>query len=194
MCILIFFKDLIEFITIWLLFYVFWFWCRKACGILAPSPGIEFVPPALEGKVLTIALPGKFFIICILRSYLERKSIDFINHPRDSCVIHKGGRSPVRQTWGSGLREVDICPRSPRRESSPARSELTEVRYDFPCTENGSGFKGHLVFFQRGPPGTLWKEWRCLHPSTEIQGVSHHLWEESPALSSLPFLRQRSCD
>ena len=148
MCILIFFKDLIEFITIWLLFYVFWVLGCKARGILAPRPGTEFAPPALEGKVLTIALPGKFFIIRILKSYLERRSIVFINHPRDSCVIHRGGRSPTRQTWGSGLREVDVCPRSPRRKLSPAWSDLTEVRYDFPCTANGSGFSGSLVFFQ----------------------------------------------
>ena len=32
---------------------------REACGILALWPGIETVPPALEGKVLTTGLPGK---------------------------------------------------------------------------------------------------------------------------------------
>ena len=32
---------------------------HEACGILAPWPGIETVPPALEGKVLTTRLPGK---------------------------------------------------------------------------------------------------------------------------------------
>ena len=38
------------------------FWCFdcKPCGILAPRPGIEPTPPALEGKVLTTGLPGKF--------------------------------------------------------------------------------------------------------------------------------------
>ena len=39
-----------------LLFYVFG---PKACGILAPQPGIELTPPALEGEVLTSGLPGK---------------------------------------------------------------------------------------------------------------------------------------
>ena len=115
MCILIFFKDLIEFITIWLLFYVFWLFGRKACGILAPRSGIEFAPPALGGEVLTIPLPGKFFITCIVKiilkkkNHLERRSVDFINHPRDSFVIHKWGRNPVRQTGGSGLEKLTLA-------------------------------------------------------------------------------------
>ena len=31
----------------------------KACGILAPQPGIKLIPAALEGKVLTTGPPGK---------------------------------------------------------------------------------------------------------------------------------------
>ena len=42
-----------------LFFYVFWFFGRKAHGFLAPRPGIEPAPPALEGKVLTTGPPGK---------------------------------------------------------------------------------------------------------------------------------------
>ena len=45
------FKDFIELVTILLLFYVF--------GILASQPGIEPVPPILEGAVLATGLPGK---------------------------------------------------------------------------------------------------------------------------------------
>ena len=54
-----FLKSFIEFVTILLLFYVLVFWLRVACGILAPWPGIEPVPPALEGEVLTTGPPGK---------------------------------------------------------------------------------------------------------------------------------------
>ena len=43
------FRVFIEFLTILLLFYVLFF-DYKACGILAPWPGIEPKPPALEGK------------------------------------------------------------------------------------------------------------------------------------------------
>ena len=32
---------------------MFWFFGHEACGILAPRPGIEPAPPALEGEVLT---------------------------------------------------------------------------------------------------------------------------------------------
>ena len=38
---------------------MFWFFELEACGILAPQPGIEPTPPAVEGEVLTIGLPGK---------------------------------------------------------------------------------------------------------------------------------------
>ena len=38
---------------------MFWFFGRKACGILALWPGIIPAAPALEGKVLTTGLPGK---------------------------------------------------------------------------------------------------------------------------------------
>ena len=48
----------IEFVTILLLFCALVFW-PEACGILAPWPGIEPTPPALEGKVLTTGPPGK---------------------------------------------------------------------------------------------------------------------------------------
>ena len=38
---------------------MFWFFGPGACGILAPQPGIEPAPPALEGKVLTTGPPEK---------------------------------------------------------------------------------------------------------------------------------------
>ena len=37
----------------------FWIFGHEACGILAPRPGIEPAPPALEGEVLTTGPPGK---------------------------------------------------------------------------------------------------------------------------------------
>ena len=39
--------------------FMFWFCGREACGILAPRPGVEPTPPALEGEVLTTEPPGK---------------------------------------------------------------------------------------------------------------------------------------
>ena len=41
------FKVFIELVTVVLQFYVLGFFGHKACGILAPWPGIEFVPIAL---------------------------------------------------------------------------------------------------------------------------------------------------
>ena len=39
--------------------FCFRFFDREACGILAPQPGIEPAPPALEGEVSTTGPPGK---------------------------------------------------------------------------------------------------------------------------------------
>ena len=57
------FKVFIEFVTIFLLFhgFKFLFFDRKACGLLVPQPGIEPVPLALAGRVLTPGLPGQSF-------------------------------------------------------------------------------------------------------------------------------------
>ena len=38
---------------------MFWSFGHKACGIVAPQPGIELASPALEGDVLTTGPPGK---------------------------------------------------------------------------------------------------------------------------------------
>ena len=38
---------------------MFWFFGRKACGIVAPQPEIKPAFPALEGKVLPTGPPGK---------------------------------------------------------------------------------------------------------------------------------------
>ena len=61
--------------TILLLFYgvFFGFFGRQACGILAPWPGIEPAPPALEGKVLTTGPPGKALHVS-LRTELKAKA------------------------------------------------------------------------------------------------------------------------
>ena len=52
------FKVFIEFVSILFLFNVLVFGC-KVYGILAPWPGIEPAPLALEGEVLTTGPPGK---------------------------------------------------------------------------------------------------------------------------------------
>ena len=45
-------KAFIEFITVLLLFNVFFSSCHKACGVLAPRPGNEPAPPALGKQSL----------------------------------------------------------------------------------------------------------------------------------------------
>ena len=42
---------------------MFWFFKHKACGILAPQPGIEPSLPALEGDFLTTGPPGIYLLL-----------------------------------------------------------------------------------------------------------------------------------
>ena len=44
---------------------MFWFFGLEACGILAPQPGIEPVPPALEDEVLTTGPLGKSLLVTL---------------------------------------------------------------------------------------------------------------------------------
>ena len=40
-----------------------WFFGREACGILAPRPGIEPAPPALEGKSQPLNHQGSLSLV-----------------------------------------------------------------------------------------------------------------------------------
>ena len=53
------FKVFVEFVTILLLFFMFWFFGLEACGILAPWPRIQPTTPVLEVELLISRLPGK---------------------------------------------------------------------------------------------------------------------------------------
>ena len=46
------------------LFVLFCYFCHQACGTLAPQPGTEPAPPALEGEVLTTGEPEKSQELC----------------------------------------------------------------------------------------------------------------------------------
>ena len=80
---------------------------HKACGILAPQPGIEPLPSALEGEVLTIGPPGKShwhssrIIICCLSCGLKITNLPWWEDRKASAYnagdlgsISVSGRSP----------------------------------------------------------------------------------------------------
>ena len=52
---------------------MFWYFGHEACGILAPQPGIEPAPPALEGKVLTTDRQGSPFFAISSNIQLQRR-------------------------------------------------------------------------------------------------------------------------
>ena len=53
------FKVFLEFVTIWFLVFIFYFFGHKACGILAQGSRIKPLPLTLEGQVLTTGSLGK---------------------------------------------------------------------------------------------------------------------------------------
>ena len=59
------FKVFIEFVMIFILFYVLVFGL-EACGIIAPQPGVEPTSYALEGEILTTGPLGKSLYVYIL--------------------------------------------------------------------------------------------------------------------------------
>ena len=64
---------------------MFWFFGYEACGTLAPWPGIEPAPSALEGKVLTTGPPGKSPIQIINLKYQDvRYAIE--SHVVEVCI------------------------------------------------------------------------------------------------------------
>ena len=65
------FKVFIEFVSIWLLFYVLFCFSYKACGMLSPWPGTEPASPAMEGEVLNSGPPGQSLSV-IFRSIETR--------------------------------------------------------------------------------------------------------------------------
>ena len=57
------FKAFIELLTILFLFYALDFLAMWRVRILAPWPGVEPAPPALQDEVLTTEQPGNAIII-----------------------------------------------------------------------------------------------------------------------------------
>ena len=60
-------KVFIEFVTVLLLLYVFFFLGHEECGILAPCSGIEPTPSELEGEVLITGPPGKSVMLVFIK-------------------------------------------------------------------------------------------------------------------------------
>ena len=69
-----------------------WSGC-KACGILAPQPGVKPARPALEGKVFATGLPGKshyqgiFFNLTFV-SERKKKAIWFFKYPSWIIIMY----------------------------------------------------------------------------------------------------------
>ena len=82
------FKIFIEFVTVLLLFLCFGFLATRHVRFLAPWPGIEPTPPALEGKVLTTGPSWKIpsLQLCISTSSSLQLQIVFTASCARHCV------------------------------------------------------------------------------------------------------------
>ena len=63
-------KVFTEFVTLLLLLFLFWFFGHKACGILAPWPGNEQHPAALESKVPATGLPRRSQAQLLIQAFI----------------------------------------------------------------------------------------------------------------------------
>lgn len=74
------FKSLLLNLLQYRLYFMFQFFGWEACGLLAPPPGTEPTPSALEGKILPIGPLGKSqaFLI-VLRTFCFESWLTFIS-------------------------------------------------------------------------------------------------------------------
>ena len=61
---------------------MFWFFGHEACGILAPQPGMEPTPSALEGEMPTTRLPGTLLLNILSKDYIVRLNPTNVNKSR----------------------------------------------------------------------------------------------------------------
>ena len=66
---------------------MFWSFGREACGVLAPLPGIEPAPSALEGKVLTTGPPGKSQVQCFETEQAKHRFLYLFSSLLSSCLV-----------------------------------------------------------------------------------------------------------
>ena len=84
----IFLKSLLNFLQ-YCFCLMFQFFGQEACGILAPSPGIEPISPALEDEVLTTGAPASPRTH-VFQSWWPRSTkarVDQPSHPASSPVL-----------------------------------------------------------------------------------------------------------
>ena len=124
---------------------MFWFFGHEACGILAPRPGIEPAPPALEGEVLTTGPAGKSLHG---HSYcsLGQQSLSLPRHafqgPGHGASLRRTGQSRGRpgaqvppplagsprapvQSWTMRLATPNICSDGASGTHQDTRSQVT---------------------------------------------------------------------
>ena len=79
--------------------FMFWLPGWKACGILAPWPGMEATLPALEGEVLTTGSPGKSLNSCCFKPLSLRQ---LVTAAIGWSVQHTGDDGGLMAEWWRG--------------------------------------------------------------------------------------------
>ena len=156
-----------------------WIFGHVACGTLAPQPGIEPIPPALEGKVLTTGQPGKSQI-CFFRFHFSvgRAMVAGVCSACAPKVPQEtGSHLPLALLWGS---------RSPGLASAgvqPVASGQPLLRSRPPTSCGHRALRPQDPWLR--PPGSeaflAWKaSWVCWHqPRVEEDwpGCWEHTWK-----------------
>jgi len=117
----IFLKSLLNFLQ-YCFCLMFQFFGQEACGILAPSPGIEPISPALEDEVLTTGAPGspRTHVFQSWWPWSTKARVNQPSHPASSpillllfphfcnSVVTTGDMQSLRRELGHN-REIDNC-------------------------------------------------------------------------------------
>ena len=117
--------------------FMLWFFGQKACGILAPWPGIKSAPLALESKVSTIGPLWKSLCICI-------------------AYGDTGGKDPVCQC--RSLKRGRFNPGSGR---SPGGGNGNPLQYS--CLQNPIDMGAWRATVHRVAKSQTWLKQRSIH-------------------------------
>ena len=159
--------------------FMFWFFGHETCGILAPWPGIEPTPLALEGKVLTTGPPGKpldWTLEC--GRWTGQASSRGLVGPSGDAPL-----APFRHGSGTSLWVLQGPPDAilrPRPE--PRRSEITSCSRK---TTAGSSFPPHTrPRSEHTPLELLWGKAGGSHVTKVMRLWSHMDIPSSPTLAT----------
>ena len=106
----LFLKSLLNLLPYCFHFFLLWFFGPKACGVLAPWPGIEPAHPKLEGEILTTGPPGKSSHVSLREGGRGR-----LGYRRGEGYVVMKGETAMMRPWAKERQGILTVPAAGRR-------------------------------------------------------------------------------